>query len=114
MPRKHERVTLSLEAISESSSGKREARVSDLSMGGCYVDSIVTVPVGETVIVSIRMPTGEWMRLSGDVTYCFPGIGFGLRFHELMDHDRSLLERVIRSLGGAPAGYEDPESDTAR
>lgn len=109
MPREHERVPLSLEAISESSSGKREARVSDLSMGGCYVDSIVTVPVGENVIVSVRMPTGEWMRLSGEVTYCFPGIGFGLRFNDHAEYDRGLLERVIRSKGGKPFDYDDSE-----
>lgn len=108
MPREHERVPLSLETVVESSVGKREARVSDLGMGGCYVDSILDVPVGETVIVGIRMPTGEWMRFSGTVTYCFRGIGFGLRFADLTEHDQYLLGRVITSQGGRPFDYDDP------
>ena len=107
MPRKHERIPLSLEAIFESSSGKRDVRVSDLSMGGCYVDSIVTVPVGENVVISFRMPNGEWMRVSGEVTYCFPGIGFGLRFNDRLVYDLDLLERVIAAKGGRTSDYED-------
>jgi hypothetical protein len=109
MPREHERVPLSLEAVLESSAGKRETRISDLSMGGCYVDSIVTAPVGENVIVSVRMPTGEWMKLSGEVIYCFPGMGFGLCFSSLAEYDRDLLERVVRAKGGRPFDYEDSE-----
>ena len=109
MPRKHERVPLSLEAFSESSSGKREARISDLSMGGCYVDTIVTLPVGEEVIISIRMPTGEWMRLAGEVTHCFPGVGFGLRFNDRLEYDIGLLERTILSKGGSASDHEDSD-----
>lgn len=107
MPRQHDRVPLSLEAIAESASGKREARVSDLSMGGCYVDSIVTVSVGENVTVSMRMPTGVWIRVAGEVTYCFPGIGFGVGFKNFIDCDPGVLERVISAHGGKPFDYED-------
>ena len=107
MPRKHERVPLSLEAISEASSGRHEARVSDLSMGGCYVDSIVTLQAGENVVLSIRMPTGEWMKISAEVTYSLPGMGYGVSFTDQIAYDVNLLERAIRASGGEPFDYED-------
>jgi hypothetical protein len=107
MPREHERIPVSLETVVESLVGKREARISDLSMGGCYVDSILHAQVGETVAIGIRMPNGEWMRFSGIVTYIFPGIGFGVRFADLTDDEKHLLSQVVSSQGGEPFGYDD-------
>lgn len=99
MPRNNDRITVSLEAILESSSGKREARVSDISIGGCYVDTMVTASVGESVMVTVRTPAGEWMKLPSEVVYCFPNVGFGLRFGNLAEFDRALLEQFLRSQG---------------
>jgi hypothetical protein len=102
MPNKNDRISVSLETIMESTSGKREARISDISIGGCYVDTIVTASVGEDVTVTVRTPTGEWMKLPGEVMYCFPGMGFGLRFRDLAESDRALLEQFLRSQGWTP------------
>ena len=102
MPRKHERLPLSLEVVMESSSGKREARISDLSMSGCFVDSIVIALEGETVAFKLCMPTGNWLRLAGEVVYCLPNIGFGIRFTNLTEEKQNLLELIIRANGGQP------------
>ena len=107
MPREHERIPVSLETVVESSVGQREARISDLSMGGCYVDSILHAHVDETVVINIRMPDGEWMKFSGNVTYTFPGVGFGLRFADLTDDEKSLLSQIISAQGGEPFNYDD-------
>ena len=102
MPTKNERITVSLEAILESASGKREARVSDISIGGCYVDTMVSASVGESMTVAVRTPSGEWMKLPSEVVYCFPNVGFGLRFVSLADPDQALLEQFLRSQGWTP------------
>ena len=102
-PRKHERIPVSLEIVLESSSGKRDARISDLSMGGCFVDSIAQVSDGETVVFQVRLPAGLWVQLYGQVVYCSPGFGFGLRFTRLAGEERILLAQVVAAHGGKPS-----------
>jgi len=67
--RQNERINISLEVAVEFSSGKREVRISDLSMSGCFIDSIAPVVKGESVIFMVRLPTtGEQLKLNGEVS----------------------------------------------
>lgn len=100
MPRKEERVTYFREIVLECASGKREARISDLSPGGCYVDSIVAVVEDEPVILSMTTPEGKTLSFSGDVAYVLQGMGFGVRFKELTDEQSSFLADAIKASGG--------------
>lgn len=108
-PRQHERVSIMLEAVWESASGKHNARMSDISMGGCYIDTIQHVTVGENVLFSVHLPTGHWIQVRGEVAHHFAGVGFGLRFINLTDEDKVLIAEVIRAHGGK---VEEPSGAT--
>jgi hypothetical protein len=107
MPRQHERVTVSLEAVLEFGTAKTNARVSDISRGGCFFDTLINATEGDEMIFSLKGPDGEWMRLSGTVVHYFPRIGFGLRFLPLTDAQRNFVFRIIFSQGGKLTGYVD-------
>ena len=49
--RKDERVAINLPARWDGLSGKNEARIEDLSMSGCFVNTRGRVDVGEIVVV---------------------------------------------------------------
>ncbi len=100
MPRKFTRLHVPLEILVESSSGNREARISDLSMGGCFVESILTVTDGETTGFEIRLSPNESMKVSGKIVYSMPSIGFGIKFDELTDEQKFHLEHLILKNGG--------------
>lgn len=100
MPREHERINFLTEITLESSSGKREARISDLSIGGCYIDSIAAVHAGEVVGFAIVLPSGETLSLNGKVAYIIPGNGFGITFHDLNDDEKLTIESIVASHGG--------------
>jgi len=106
-PRQHERTPVSLGIVLESASGKRDARISDISMGGCFVDSIAQVSEGETAVFQVHLPVGLWVQLYGEVVYLSPGFGFGLRFTRLAEEERILLEQVIIAHGGNPSPAPD-------
>ncbi len=109
MPRQHERVSVSLEIMLELVSGKREARVSDLSRGGCFVDTIMDIAKGEAIVFQLKMPTGEWIKLSGKIAHTLPGFGFGIGFDlPLTEEQRTAIYRVIFAHGGKLSGYTDP------
>lgn len=98
MPREHKRFPLSLEVILNFLSGEREARISDISIEGCFIDTILFVPKGEIFAFKIRLTTGQWLQLKGEVIYCLQNSGFGVRFVDMSeDKERLLLQQIIEN-----------------
>jgi uncharacterized protein (TIGR02266 family) len=89
------RVPLLIEVSWEAKAGNYEARTSDLSTGGCFVDTIAQVTLGEEVHFKLQLPGGNWMELQGQVTYAYPNVGFGVRFINLSEEDKKTLEGLI-------------------
>lgn len=103
-----------MEVMLSFSSGKHEARVSDLSMGGCFVDTILDVNEGEKVSFELQLPSGQWLSLTGEIVYVLPRFGFGLQFIDLTEEQRVLIEKAIMTHGGNPAAQPDsPQADSA-
>lgn len=90
-----ERVPLSLEVRWDGLSGKRSARISDISLTGCYVESLGQVTLGEEIHLEIQTPTGRWITVSGEVAHRDPNMGFGVRFTSLSDLEHNMLIHVI-------------------
>lgn len=108
MPREYVRFPFPMEIMLEFSSGNREGRVSDLSLGGCFVDSIMDVSEGEQISLDLRLPSGVWLKLSGKIMYTMQGFGFGIQFTNLSTEQIESLEDAIRSHGGKPRAESDP------
>ncbi len=113
-------VTVSLDVVWQGSSGKQDARMSEISMAGCFIDSRVQGrSLGDIVEFKVHLPGGPWVSLQGElVTEDYP-IGFGLRFTQLTAADQSLLAEVVLAHGGEPATpqilkQEDEASDSAQ
>ncbi|MDQ6651697.1 MAG: PilZ domain-containing protein [Acidobacteriota bacterium] len=95
--RKDTRVPLLVEVLWEGAAGKYEARTSDVSLGGCFIDTIGQMAIGETISFRLCLPAGEWIELQGEVMYELPRAGFGVRFVNLSDDQRYRLEAVIKA-----------------
>lgn len=80
-----ERVKLVLEVRWEGLVGKHEARLSDLSVGGCFIESISQVVLHERVRFEIQMPWGRWLPLQGEVVSIQTGFGFAIRLTEMSE-----------------------------
>ena len=75
--------------------GTHEARLEDISLGGCFVNTTGRVEVGEVIVLEIRLPSGEWLPLRGEVTSHQLGIGFGLVFSFLMEEEEEALKELV-------------------
>jgi CheY-like chemotaxis protein len=111
MPREQERTPVSLDILLEWSSGRREARVSDLSLGGCFIDCIASIREGEIVSFKVKISDGQWFEMSGEVVYVLAGFGFGIRFTDLTENRLILLEHLILMNDGDP--WARPETLSA-
>ena len=96
--RREERLEVCLDAVWDGKSGNYIARVTDLSEGGCYVDTLGDAQVGEILSFKIQTPTGEWLELTGEVAHETPPLGFGLRFAYLADEQLEKLRSLISQL----------------
>jgi len=72
-----------------------QGRLSDLSLGGCYVDTLAQVSVDEVMTLEIKLPGGGWLPLRGTVAYTHPGLGFSICFTFLTEDEQEKLSDVI-------------------
>ena len=95
--REEERKDVALEVRWEGGSGHHTARVSDLSVGGCYLDTLGGANVGEVISLEIKMPDGGWLQLRGSVAFYHPGLGFSVCFTFLTEDEERRLAEIINS-----------------
>ena len=95
--RNTERKRVLLEAKWESMSRRHEARVDDVSLGGCFVNTYGPVELNEPVSLQILLPAGAWLKLRGTVVTYQPGVGFGVSFHSLTAAEQATLKELIAS-----------------
>ena len=100
MPRELERYQYFVEIVLESSSGKRDARISDISSGGCYIDTIVVAQEGEDVSFELKDVAHQNLTFTGTVAYVLDGMGFGIKFTNLTEPHQAVIDQIIKSSGG--------------
>lgn len=73
------------------------ARTGDLSLNGCYVDSLNPFPAGSKVRVSINYHEETFTAL-GKVAHAEPNIGMGISFTGVEPNQKVILLKWITSL----------------
>ena len=73
------------------------AAVTDISLSGCYVELMSTLPVGTKVEMVIQV-AGATVNCQATVRTAHPGVGMGMKFKQLSETDRGALETAIARL----------------
>ena len=97
--RRNQRQKVLLEARWESLSKRHEARVDDVSLSGCFVNTYGPVEIGEPVELKILRRSGEWIEVRGFVATYQYGVGFGMAFTELSKETEKALQDLIATGG---------------
>lgn len=71
------------------------ASTKDISLGGLYMNTQATIPVGAMLLVRIPFRPDAEVVCSAEVIYSEPGRGVGLRFRDLTDKARTILEQQV-------------------
>ena len=93
--RTEKRCEVCLDAVWDGKSGNYGARITDLSEGGCYVDTMGEAQVNEVLTFKLQLPDGEWLELTGEVAHQTPPLGFGLRFIDLTNEQYERLRTLL-------------------
>ena len=73
----------------------RRWRLTDISPGACYLETVTPFPAGTPVLLSIRAANAECL-LDGVVRACHPQAGMGVEFLQTADHHTRVAELIGR------------------
>jgi hypothetical protein len=75
--------------------------LSDLSLTGCYVETVSTLPVGAEILFMLRVRDNV-VRGRAQVKTSHHAVGLGLVFIHLSKEDEQKLEAILAALSGSP------------
>jgi len=93
-PRTKVSVQTELHLASEDSPMREQT--SDLSLGGCYIKTMVTIPVGTKLDVTLWLGE-EKVMVGAIVVTCYPQIGNGIQFLAMPPADRNRVRSFLES-----------------
>ena len=98
--------TTGVAAVEPKSRARLDAHTSDLSLGGCYVDTMNPFPAGTEVQLRLTKE-GKSFNTKAKVAYCQIGVGMGMIFTTAAPEQLSTLEKWFAEL----RGEAQPEPD---
>jgi hypothetical protein len=73
--------------------------IQDLSVSGCFVNSVHSSHHDGEVILKILLPNEIWITVKAQIVRSVPGFGFGARFVDLPDSARAEIQQLVAELG---------------
>lgn len=77
--------------------GRNVSRVRDLSAGGLFIETPITVAIGSEIVLLFALPEGE-TRVVGIVRYADGKNGIGVEFTNMGAGDRARVQELLRRL----------------
>src|ERR1700733_4555628 len=93
------------EIVDSASATRITARVSDISLTGCYLDVINVFSPGTKIQINIRHGSLHF-EATGTVVYSLSGMGMGITFNPVGPDMASVLKRWIAQVRGEIAPIE--------
>jgi hypothetical protein len=92
--RRYDRARLIVDVFFDGQDSTGVASTKDISLGGLYMNTKADVPEGEQLMV--RIPFGKReIVCTAEVVYRNPGLGLGVRFLDLSDDSRAMLNQEL-------------------
>jgi hypothetical protein len=96
--RQHQRLARPFDGNWRGASGANKCRIGDLSLGGCFVETLAAPAAGEQTHVTINFGGDISMTFGGTVIYVEPRIGFAVKFHELDAESAEQISQMLQAL----------------
>jgi PilZ domain len=86
-----------VEVNTEDGRAPIRGNTSDLSLGGCYIETIFPFPIGTELEMKIQIGNGTVVLLATVVT-CDPQVGNGIAFARVLPEDFNELSAYLKSV----------------
>jgi hypothetical protein len=98
--------TAAADVVEQSSGARFSTRTTDLSPGGCFVDTMLPFEADSKVRVTIRNGKAQF-EANGQVIYSQSGLGMGIAFDELDSDQRLTLKAWLADSNLPPQPIEE-------
>ncbi len=89
------KVSVPVELHADGAASPVHGATLDLSLGGCYFETIFPFPVGTELDLRLQLDTE--LPISAVVVTCDPQVGNGIRFAKMLPEDRKALEAFLKT-----------------
>jgi hypothetical protein len=96
--RTHDRSRLIIDVFFDGKDVTGIASTNDISVGGFYMNPSALLPDGAALLVRIPLRDGRELVCNAEVADSNPGHGVGIRFQELSDEARTLIENELENV----------------
>src|SRR5947208_2530725 len=103
-PRMKCRVTIELQP--HGSEGPLLANLTDMSLGGCFVETSAIMPAGSKLKLTFSIDDGK-MQAEGSVVRIDPGSGIAVRFNDMNREERDNMHRVLKFVQNSTKFYDN-------
>ncbi len=93
--RRYDRSRLIVDVFFDGNDATGVASTKDISVGGFYMNTQANLPEGASLLVRIPLTNGKQVVANAEVVYNNPNRGVGLRFQNLSEENRSLIESEL-------------------
>jgi hypothetical protein len=101
--RKHQRVMRPFDGtFSGASGGSTRCRITDISLGGCFIQSLSAPTPGDETVISVVIGN-HTLSFPGRVVYVDSTIGFAAQFHDIPAEELDELGRLLAALDSSKA-----------
>ena len=90
------KVSVPVEIHSEASTAPLRCATSDLSLDGCYVESMYPFPAG--TCLDLKLEADGTLIISAKVVTCDPQFGNGIQFLRMLPEDRAALMKFLEAV----------------
>jgi len=89
------KVSVPVEIHVDGASSPIRGATSDLSVGGCYIETLYPFPVGTALDLKLQLETT--LPVDATVVTCDPQVGNGMRFNRMLPEDRKALNAFVEA-----------------
>jgi len=95
--REYRRLKVSVPVEIQIDAGGRRIRgdTADLSLGGCYIETVFPFPIGTDLAVQLSIETT--VLIAATVVTCYPQVGNGIKFIRMLPEDREALKAFLEA-----------------
>jgi len=95
--REYQRVRMSVpvEIYTDAADNPIRCATADLSLGGCYIETIFPFPIGTNL--DLQLSLESIVLIAAIVVTCDPQVGNGIRFMRMLPEDREALEAFVQT-----------------